>query len=431
MNRYETIAAIATAPGRGGVAIVRVSGSAAFAVAQALTGKVPTPGKIAFARMTAADGALLDEGVVLAFQAPHSYTGEDVIEFQTHGGTVTPQRILDACVVAGARLARRGEFTERAFLNGKLSLDQAQAVVDLIDAKTTRAADWALASLDGANDHSDPVLHELYNAAVTLSATVEHALDVSEEDLPPEFASHLKTSLDLLQSAVRGKLAALRQQKFLREGVLVVLAGEPNVGKSSLLNALLQENRAIVSDIPGTTRDAIEAWLDLDGWPVRLVDTAGLRATADVIEAEGVRRTENLLARANVIVRLATTPTVATASNEIAVLSKADLVPAAARAEVLAVSVKTGEGLADLRRALLARLDALAASATEADADDILQRQATLVSVETLLAQAPVADLVLFGNCLRRVCESLGRLVQAVYSEDLLSSLFARFCVGK
>ncbi len=431
MNRYETIAAIATAPGRGGVAIVRVSGPAAFAVAQTLTGKKPTPGKIAFARMTAADGALLDEGVVLAFQAPHSYTGEDVIEFQTHGGTVTPQRILEACIAAGARLARRGEFTERAFLNGRMSLDQAQAVVDLIDAKTTRAADWALASLDGANDHSDPVLHELYNAAVTLSATVEHALDVSEEDLPPEFASHLKTSLDLLQSAVRGKLAALRQQKFLREGVLVVLAGEPNVGKSSLLNALLQENRAIVSDIPGTTRDAIEAWLDLDGWPVRLVDTAGLRATADVIEAEGVRRTENLLARANVIVRLATTPTVATASNEIAVLSKADLVPAAARAEVLAVSVKTGEGLADLRRALLARLDALAASATEADADDILQRQATLVSVETLLAQAPVADLVLFGNCLRRVCESLGRLVQAVYSEDLLSSLFARFCVGK
>ncbi len=431
MDESPTIAAIATAPGRGGVAVIRVSGPDAFTVAQALTGRVPQPGRIAFVRMQDAAGTSLDEGLLLTFRAPHSYTGEDVVEFQCHGGSVTPRRILEACLAAGARLARRGEFTERAFLNGKLSLDQAQAVVDLIDAKTTRAADVALHELSGDRQAGDSALRELYTAALTLSSTVEHALDVSEEELPPDFYAQLTARLSDLRTAMRDHITALRQRKLLRDGVLVVLAGPPNVGKSSLMNALLDEARAIVSDVPGTTRDSIEAWLDVSGWPVRLVDTAGLRTTADVIEAEGVRRTEELVRKADVIIRLSTQVEPTTAPHELAVLSKADLLPPTERQGRLAVSAKTGEGLAELRAALVARFEALAETAGEADPEDGFKRQAELVAAQISLADVSTDDLVLFGNAVRHTAEILGRLVNAVYSEDLLTTLFARFCVGK
>ncbi len=431
MAETSTIAAIATAPGRGGVAVIRVSGPDAFSLARTLTGRTPQPGRIAFVTIRDAAGTPLDEGLLLTFQSPHSYTGEDVVEFQTHGGSVTPRRVLEACFAAGARLARRGEFTERAFLNGKLSLDQAQAVVDLIDAKTTQAADAALKDLNGTTRGGDAGLQALYQAALTLSSTVEHALDVSEEELPTDFLPQLETQRAHLRTAIQAQITALRKRKLLRDGVLVVLAGPPNVGKSSLLNALLEENRAIVSDIPGTTRDFLEAWLDVAGWPVRLVDTAGLRRASDAIEAEGVSRTEALMQKAEVVIRLSTTPQPATQPKELAVVSKADLLPPSARQGVLAVSAKTGEGLAELRAALVARLEALAEATGEADPEDALKRQAALMEAEAILASAVADDLVLFGNALRRAAEILGRLVNAVYSADLLTTLFSRFCVGK
>ena len=313
MSRGDTIAAIATAPGRGGVAVVRVSGSEAFAVAERLTQDCFAKGEAASSplvrirkiRFSSSGGGaastLIDEAVILAFKGPNSYTGEDVVEFQCHGGTVTPRRVLEACLAAGARLARRGEFTERAFLNGKVDYDQAESVLDLIDAKTARAADAALEGLAGRRRRE---CRALYESALDLSTRLEHALDVDESELASGFVDELRVKSEELRVAIEKAIRHSAESRLLQRGALVVLAGPPNAGKSSLLNALLEENRAIVSDVPGTTRDSIEAWIDLDGWPIRLVDTAGLREAKDEVEVEGVKRTEELLLKADVVVLL-------------------------------------------------------------------------------------------------------------------------------
>ncbi len=435
MEERSTIAAVATAPGRGGVAVVRVSGPDAFRVAERLTGRTPEPGRIAFSgiRASAGPGAgVIDSGVVLAFRAPRSYTGEDVVEFQCHGGFVTPKRILEATIAAGARLARRGEFTERAFLNGKLSLDQAQAVLDLIDARTPRAAEAAFEALsDGASGGGTRAdVRALYDAALEISSTVEHALDIDEGELPDSFFTRLDAAFREFRGSLAREIRRIRERRLLRAGALVVLAGPPNAGKSSLMNALLRENRAIVSDVPGTTRDSIEEWMDLDGWPVRLVDTAGLRATDDQIEAEGVRRTEALLEKADIVLRLG--GDASSVGNELAVLSKCDLIPPEVRAGKLAVSAKTGEGLDALRAALAARLERLADDSSAPEAEDELSRRLSVfLEVDARLRGADTRDLVLFGNLLRRVCENLGALFGAAYSDDLLARIFSRFCVGK
>ena len=441
----ETIAAIATAPGRGGVAVIRVSGPESFPIAERIAGSVPAPGRFRFATFRSpASRVVLDNGLLLAFKSPNSYTGEDVVELQCHGGTVTPRRVLEACFAAGARLARRGEFTERAFLNGKLALDQAESVLDLIDAKTDRAADAALTDLvsapgqsDSSHANRDTSLRAIYDRALTVSSTVEHALDIDEGELPDDFSVRIETEI----AGMRAQLAALRTQAreraLLRQGVLVVLAGPPNAGKSSLLNALIGANRAIVSDVPGTTRDAVEVWLDLGGWPVRLVDTAGLRYASpsqavDEIEAEGVRRSEALIARAAVVLNLGDETLPVPAEKTIAVRSKCDL-PQTACSESpptrLRVSAKTGDGLEELKREIVRRLEAQAEMFSEDTGD---AKEALCHEAIALLDSLPrPLDLVLTGNLLQRVCEKLGAELGVTYSEDLLERIFSRFCVGK
>ena len=393
----------------------------------------------------------LDEAVVLFFRAPHSYTGEDVVEFQCHGGTVTPRRVLEACFAAGARLARRGEFTERAFLNGKLDYDQAESVLDLVDAKTVRAADAALEGLAGRKRRE---LKALYEQALDLSAQLEHALDFDENELPENFCPDLKSEIDNLKFQISEAIRRAHEGKLLREGALVVLAGPPNAGKSSLLNALLRENRAIVSEVPGTTRDSIEEWMDLDGWPIRLVDTAGLREASDALEGEGVKRAEDLIAKADVVLFLTASgfPAVSEFSallgssavgaatflspRTLNVRSKCDL----GRGEGLNVSAKTGEGLEDLKRAIVAKLEervGLAADEGDSPSSDL----AALHEARALLGGAGGGretvdarreeDLVLLANAVRKAAERLGSAVGAVYSSDLLDNLFSRFCVGK
>ena len=302
MSLGDTIAAVATAPGRGGVAVVRVSGSEAFQVAERLTGRLPKPRRVSLESIRVSPNlTLIDTAVVLAFKGPHSYTGEDVIEFQCHGGSVTPRRVLEACLASGARLARRGEFTERAFLNGRLSYEEAESVLDLVDAKTDRAADAALRGVSGKCRRAT---REIYDALVDISSTAEHALDVSEDELPSGFLDGLVSSVATISARLDEAIRRAKEGKILRDGTLVVIAGPPNAGKSSLLNALLGESRAIVSATPGTTRDSIEEWLDIDGWPVRLVDTAGLRETGDAIEGEGVSRARDLMEKADIVLNL-------------------------------------------------------------------------------------------------------------------------------
>ena len=436
----DTIAAIATAPGRGGIAVVRVSGPDALPIAGRLTGgkRLAEPSaatrSVAFCKLRSpADPSpsaarIIDEAVVVVFRAPCSYTGEDVVEFQCHGGSVTPRRVLEACLAAGARQARRGEFTERAFLNGRLGYEQAESVLDLIDAKTARAADAALDGLAGSRSRD---CRSLYERAVDLSTRLEYALDVDEGELPGDFFAAVQSGFSGLRASLRSAIKRANEGRLLREGALVVIAGPPNAGKSSLLNALLRESRAIVSDIPGTTRDSIEAWMDLDGWPVRLVDTAGIRDAIDLIEAEGVKRSEELIAEAEVVIGLGGLE--GPQDRLIRVHAKCDL----ARGEGLNVSSKTGEGLQELKHAIVRRLEEKSAETDVGDSPEgevaaFHEALATLDGIgDAVEKSCSEENLVLAANAVRNAAERLGQAVGATYSSDMLDNLFSRFCVGK
>ena len=425
MNTGDTIAALATAPGRGGVAVVRMSGPGAWEVAGRVLGRPirdAQAGRFFFSRFGEADS-----GLVLVFKGPHSYTGEDIVEFHGHGGSVAPRRVLEACFAAGARLARRGEFTERAFLNGKLDLSAAEAVIDLVDARTDRAAADAQARLAGALSQR---YESLYAEALELSGRLEHLLDVNEEEMPEGTMEAIAADIAQLRQRIDRLLATAHEGRILRDGALVVLAGAPNAGKSSLMNALLGTRRAIVSDVAGTTRDTIEEWLDLDGWPVRLVDTAGLRETADVIEAEGVARAESQIAEADLVIALD-----CDVPGAIRIHAKCDLdeptEATSSEAAPLRVSAKTGEGLEALRRRIAERLATLAAKGSE-ETGDVTARQASQLEMAAkALAGVDVGDPVLAANALRQAAEAIGRIVGKTYSDDLLDELFSRFCVGK
>jgi tRNA modification GTPase len=440
----DTIAAVATAPGRGGVAVIRISGADAFAVAEKVCRFSPEEIQDAFPCVRRARffnpslSRVVDNGLALFFKSPRSYTGEDVVELQCHGGAVAPRSVLEAALHSGARLARRGEFTERAFLNGKLDYAQAEGVLSMVDALTERAACAALDAIDGKSAENH---RALYEEAVRISSVLEHALDVSEDELPEDFISSQIASISRLRDSVKKAAVSSREGKILREGARVVLSGAPNVGKSSLFNALLNESRAIVSATPGTTRDSIESWMDICGWPICLVDTAGLRATPDEIEKEGVRRAVSLAESAHIVLELeeyssSAAPFSGQVSSaekpcKIKVFTKADLqsdLSSSCDGAVL-VSSKTGQGIDKLKDAISSALGKIAESSSSDFGDVSADR---LQEVAGLLDKAlSSSDIVLIANDVRTVAERLAAIVGAVYSEDLLESLFSRFCVGK
>lgn len=438
MTGGDTIAAVATAPGRGGVAVVRVSGPDSWSVAERVTGRTlrdADAGRFFRCRFHAVHRdvsggtcrSLADSGLMLVFKGPHSYTGEDTVEFHGHGGSVAPRRVLEACFAAGARPARRGEFTQRAFLNGKIDLSAAEAVIDLVDARTDRSAEDAQSRLCGELSRR---YDSLYAEALELSSSLEHMLDVSEDEIPDGTMEAVAATVSSMRRQIGNLLSTAHEGRILRDGALVVLAGAPNAGKSSLLNALLGESRAIVSDVAGTTRDAIEEGVVICGWPVRLVDTAGLRETLDAIEAEGVRRAESLMVNADVVVALD-----CDICGAIMVHAKCDLdgdsdMMGGAQRPVR-VSSKTGEGLEELRRAIADRLAKLAEKGGEESADVTARHVELLERADAALAEADVAEPVIAANSARRAAEAIGQIVGKTYSEDLLDSIFSRFCVGK
>lgn len=440
-NRYETIAAIATAPGLGGVAIIRLSGPEAYTIADGITRlKTPPSQRIAntfvHTSLYATNGEVLDDALILFFRAPHSYTGEDTVEFQTHGGAVVAQQVLERLYQLGARPAGPGEFTRRAFLNGRLDLTQAEAVADVIAARTPRAERAARANLQG---RLGAALEPLYEDTLRLSVETEHLLDFDEGELPDDFFLAAQDRLTMLTQRAETMLATWHEGRLVREGALVVLAGLPNAGKSTVLNLLLGYNRAIVSDEAGTTRDSLEETFVLDGVPIRLTDTAGLREAPGVIEREGVARARDLLARADAVLYLIAATTIDTPpEGAIVVQTKTDLLSFDAVPASLSISVKEAPEAARevLCNALREILQLSAGETAHASLANARQFTGLTEAVEALrCANEEFArgemGYVTAAQQLRRAAQALGQLLGRVWSEDLLDQVFSSFCVGK
>lgn len=438
----DPIAALATPPGRSALAVVRLSGRGAFDVArQVVAGFRPDPPRHAtLATFQSPDGAPIDRGVYTVFPGPASYTGEDMVELSCHGGLAVPSRLLAALCSAGARPAHPGEFTRRAVLNGKLDLVQAEAVGDLIDAATPAQARAALGQLDGGLSRR---LLELRDQLIELQALLGYDIDFPDEDDGAVPRATIDQALGAVSQRLDQLLATGPWGQRLREGGLVVLAGRPNVGKSSLFNALLGQERALVTELPGTTRDAIEAPADFLGWPVRLVDTAGLQDATDRLERMGIEVSRRYLSAADLILLCAEAgrplgPDESGALDGAAgliVRTKADL--AAAIPGELAVSCVTGTGLDSLRRAVAERLfgDRVALADLEPGLTRERHRDA-LARARTALEDARPhlgagGDVVLVAHHVRRATLALDELVGAVDVEEVLARVFASFCVGK
>jgi tRNA modification GTPase len=436
----DTIAALATPSGRGGIGIVRLSGPQVASIAKKLLGRVPEPRFATFCVFRDARGEAVDEGIALYFPPPRSYTGEAVLELHGHGGQIVTQTLVGACIDAGARLAEPGEFTRRAFLNGKLDLAQAEAVADLIDAASRQAARSALRSLAG--EFSAEVT-ALANRLVELRALVEAMLDFAEEDVEAIHRESAAAKLAALVQLLENTLEKSRIGRLLRGGVQVVIAGRPNVGKSSLLNRFAGEERAIVTPEAGTTRDALHEAIQIDGVPLVVIDTAGLRASVDQVEQLGMERTQRELGRADVVLEVidASSPgrpleALPAEAARIAVYNKIDLLTASQRARLeptaIGVSAKTGEGLDALR----ARILEAAGWSSGSGESVFLARERHVRALQSARGHLEAAGHQLghwefFAEELRLAQKAIGLITGEITSDDLLGEIFARFCIGK
>ena len=447
-HSQDTIAAIATPSGRGGVGIIRVSGPLATKIARAIITTLPQPRFAHFCDFLDADGEVIDQGIALYFRGPHSFTGEDVLELQGHGGPVVMDLLLDRCLKLGARLARPGEFSERAYLNDKMDLTQAEAVADLIDSETAAAARLATRSLQGSFSRR---IHELVEALIRLRMYVEAAIDFPEEEI--DFLSDGKVSADLL--AIVGQIKDVRAKastgRLLRDGISLVIAGEPNAGKSSLLNTLAGVDSAIVTKIPGTTRDVLRERIQLGGVPVHLVDTAGLRETADIVEQEGVRRAREELHKADQLLwvydaeadpdnrgmsrsNLPANIPLTLVRNKVDKLGEQPCRTERDGVVEISLSAGTGEGLQLLKEQLLSNMGFQDAENTE-----FLARRRHLNAIDRALeclhkgSEALEAQQAgeLLAEDLRQAQQILSEITGEFSADDLLGEIFSSFCIGK
>jgi len=443
----DTIAAISTPPGEGAIALVRISGTNAISITDQIFRGKQKPSESAphtqhFGEIVDEQGRLIDQVMISIHRAPASYTGEDLVEISCHGGTLVTARVLEGCLRTGARAARPGEFTERAFLNGKMDLTQAEAVIDLIRARTDLALRSATEQLEG---RLGAEIKKIRDALVDLVAQIEASIDFPEEGIAPDEGEKLCARLDWVREEIANLLATAGQGRILREGVRVVIYGATNAGKSSLLNRLLGYERVIVSETHGTTRDAIEESVNLRGVPIRLLDTAGLRRSISRLEREGIARTEKSLQTADLLLHIADRNTPkppdfenrARNGNEIVVLNKSDLSEHGdwKNFDALRISCATGEGLSELENEILTRimkenLRPESAVTINARHRDCLRRaweacdRARTGITEALAPEYVSVDL---NGALRAVGEVIG----AVDVEQILDSVFGQFCIGK
>jgi tRNA modification GTPase len=442
----DTIAAIATAPGQGGIGVVRVSGADLRSLAGAITGQELVPRKATYTSFIDKRGEVLDQGIALYFTAPNSFTGEEVLELQGHGGPAVLQLVLHRCLELGARLAHPGEFSQRAFLNGKLDLAQAESIADLIAATTQQAARSAVRSLSG--DFSRTI-NAVLSKVIQLRAFVEATLDFPEEDgVVSATPDCLRAELATIKAELLHIQALAAQGNILREGAQVVLIGPPNAGKSSLLNQLSGEEVALVSDIPGTTRDTIRQALQINGVPIHLVDTAGIRETDDMLEKMGIVRARQSIDKADLLILLVDESETTTVQNQaiancnvgatptILVHNKIDLAHKRASIEKsegmtqIFISAKTGEGVDLLKSEILSAVgwhqEEGVFMARSRHMDAIVQALDSLREAELL---AP--HLELFAESLRQAQQALNQITGEFVADDLLGEIFGKFCIGK
>ena len=445
LPKPDNIAAIATAPGRGGIGVVRVSGRQLSDLAIAIIGFFPPSRKAVYTPFLDQNGEIIDRGIALYFPAPHSYTGEDILELQGHGGTAVLQLLLQRCLELGARLALPGEFTQRAYLNEKLDLAQAESVADLIEATTAQAAKSAMRSLIG--DFSR-VVHELVSQLIDLRMLVEAMLDFPEEELETPDISRRLLKLETIRIELQRTLNIAQQGSLLREGAHIVLIGQPNVGKSSLLNCLSGEEIALVSDVPGTTRDLIRQTIQINGIPLHIIDTAGLRDSQDTVELMGIARTQSTIQKADaILLMLDAKHGLSEADKKILsdlppntprlyIYNKIDLVENIsefknqAQDDFLYISAKTGAGIDLLREKLLSLIG------WHQEAGVFMARErhirALLLAQEHLnKALAELSRSEFFAEELRLAQQALNEITGEFSPDDLLGEIFSRFCIGK
>ena len=449
LNGSNTIAAISTAPGAGGIGVVRVSGPLALEIGQKISGAILVPRIANFHNFKDLNGTLIDQGLILFFSAPHSFTGEDIIELQCHGGTVVTQSILNLCLKNGAKLAEPGDFTKRAYLNNKIDLAQAESVADLINASTEEAALGAVNSLSGKFSLE---INNLLKNLIELRMYVEACLDFPEEDIDFISEGNVKDKLQHLSETMMHIMQAASQGQLLRDGISLVLVGQPNVGKSSLLNQLSGEDKAIVTDIPGTTRDAITSDINLNGMPLNIIDTAGLRETDDPIEKFGIEKTWSSLEKGHVALFLVEASKGITDYEQsilgrlpkdikqIWIFNKIDLLNGKAKLQqlnndqIVYMSAKTGEGLDLLKQAILNEVGFKENS--EGSENKFIARKRHLEALERVHhslqnAQLNIASAELVAEELAIAQKYLSSITGEFSSDDLLGEIFSQFCIGK